>query len=53
MMVISMELKARVARFSPKMIAGNICLGDSVTISNIGVLKTYFSRATLGLIRLN
>jgi len=37
-------------RFSPKMIAKTLAgrFSDSVTISNIGILKAHFSGATLG-----
>ena len=50
MMVISMELKARVARFSPKRIAKAFAgrFSDSVTISNIGILELFFQGQHLG-----
>ena len=49
MMVISMELKARVILpgFSQND-SPNISLGDSVTISNIGILIAYFQWQNLG-----
>ena len=50
MMVISMELKARVARFSPKRIAKAFAgrFSDSVAISNIGILELFFQGQHLG-----